>query len=220
MNRFPSELLHLRAALHRLPDVPAGPGWNLAELAGLLPPEIEPLPAAVLVGLVPRAAGIQVLLTRRTDALRHHAGQVSFPGGRIEPDDADAAAAAIREANEEIGLTPAQILPLGYLDPLLTITGFRVLPLVAMIAPDYQAQPDPHEVEAVFEVPLAFLMAPDNLVAIQIAFAGRPRRVLEFVDRDNPQQRIWGATASILFNLRERLRAVTNPHPAPDAIRG
>lgn len=220
MNLFSSELLRLRAALHPLPDVPAGPGWNLAELDGLLPPDIEPLPAAVLVGLVPRATGLQVLLTRRTDALRHHAGQVSFPGGRIEPDDADAAAAAVREADEEIGLTPAQILPLGYLDPLLTITGFRVLPLVAMIAPDYQARPDPHEVDAVFEVPLEFLLAPDNLVPIEIAFAGRPRRVLEFVDRGMPQQRIWGATASILFNLRERLGASTNPQPAPDAIHG
>lgn len=202
-----TELPRLRAALHPLSAAPVGPPWNQHELAGLLPPAVEPLLAAVLVGLVPRADGLQVLLTRRTGALRHHAGQVSFPGGRIEPGDADAAAAAIREAGEEIGLRPAQILPLGYLDPLLTITGFRVLPLVGAIAPDYRARPDPREVDAVFEVPLQFLMAPEHLRTIPVAFDGRPRSVLEFVDRGNPQQRIWGASASILFNLRQRLGA-------------
>ncbi|MCA1713922.1 MAG: CoA pyrophosphatase [Gammaproteobacteria bacterium] len=218
MNPVPAELLRMRAALHPLPTAPAGPGWNLAELSGLLLPDIELQQAAVLLGLVPRPAGIQVLLTRRTDALRHHAGQVSLPGGRIEPEDANAAAAAIREAGEEIGLTPAQIEPLGWLDPLCTITGFRVLPLVAAIAPDYQARPDPREVDAVFEVPLDFLLAPEHLAWIQITHGGRPRPVLEFVDRGIPEQRIWGATASILFNLRQRLGAWTSPQPAPDSI--
>lgn len=218
MNPAPSELLRIRAALHPLQTAPAGPGWNLAELGGLLP-DIELQQAAVLLGLVPRAAGIQVLLTRRTNALRHHAGQVSFPGGRIEPGDADPAVAAIREAGEEIGLAPAQIQPLGWLDPLLTITGFRVLPLVAAIAPDYLARPDPREVDAVFEVPLDFLLAPEHLAWIQITYAGRPRPVLEFVDRGIPEQRIWGATASILFNLRERLGASTRLEPGPDSIR-
>ena len=219
MNPAPSELLRVRAALHPLATAPAGPGWNLAELSGLLPPDIELQQAAVLLGLVPRAAGIQVLLTRRTDALRHHGGQVSFPGGRIEPEDADAAVAAIREAGEEIGLTPTQIQPLGWLDPLCTITGFRVLPLVAAIAPDYLARPDPREVDAVFEVPLDFLLAPEHLGWVQVTYAGRPRPVLEFVDRGIPEQRIWGATASILFNLRERLGASTSPEPVPDGIR-
>ncbi|HVR80632.1 MAG TPA: CoA pyrophosphatase [Luteimonas sp.] len=212
-------LLRLRAALYPLDAAPTGPGWNHEELFGLLAGrDSATIAAAVLVGLVRRADGIQVLLTRRNDAMRHHPGQVSFPGGRIEADDVDAAAAAIREAGEEIGLLPMQIAPLGYLDPLATITGFRVLPLVATITPDYIARPDPREVAEVFEVPLDYLLAPENLARIEIAaspsaastydFSGRPRSVLEFVDRGESGQRIWGATASILFNLGERLRSV------------
>lgn len=199
------ELVRLQAALRPLDAAPAGPCWNDEELAGL-PSAARPVPAAVLVGLVPRVGGLQVLLTRRTDALRHHAGQISFPGGRIEPGDADACAAAIRETGEEIGVPVSQLTPLGYLDPLATVTGFRVLPLVAVVTPGYVARPDPREVDEVFEVPLAYLMAPANLERIRIDFQGRPRSVLEFVDRGIAGQRIWGATASILFNLRERLR--------------
>ena len=208
---MPLDLMHLRAVLHPAHAPPAGPGWNHAELAGLLPD--APLrEAAVLVGLIARDAGWHVLLTRRTDDLRHHAGQVSFPGGRIEPGDADAIAAALRESHEEVGLAPHQASPVGFLDPLCTITGFRVLPLVALVAPDFAPRPDPGEVAEVFEVPLDYILAPANLVHRDIATFGgraapdgRPRRVLEFVDRGNPAQRIWGATASILFNLRERI---------------
>jgi 8-oxo-dGTP pyrophosphatase MutT (NUDIX family) len=209
------DLVHLRAVLHPTDAPPAGPGWNHAELEGLLPG--TPLrEAAVLVGLVPRIEGWQVLLTRRTDALRHHAGQVSFPGGRVEPGDADAIAAALRESHEEIGLLPAQAAPLGFLDPLCTITGFRVSPLVAMVDAEFVARPDPGEVAEVFEVPLAYMLDPANLAALEITTVGgrpipggRPRQVLEFVDRGNPRNRIWGATASILFNLRERIATAT-----------
>lgn len=206
------DLRQLRAALYSLTDpanaAPTIPGWNHAELIGLLPEGLPLLEAAVLVGLVPRQEGWQVLLTRRTDALRHHAGQVSFPGGRIESGDIDAVAAAIRETGEETGLLPSLIEPLGLLDPLCTITGFRVSPVVAMIDPGYVAAPDPGEVDEVFEAPLAFLLDPANLGEFEVEFGGRPRRVLEFVDRGEPRRRIWGATASILFNLRERLRSV------------
>jgi 8-oxo-dGTP pyrophosphatase MutT (NUDIX family) len=203
---FPT-IAQLRAALHPLDDAPAGEGWNREELLDLVDVDAASIAAAVLVGLVPRVEGLQVLLTLRNDGMRHHPGQVSFPGGRIETDDADAAAAAIREAGEEIGLDPGQITPLGYLDPLATITGFRVLPLAAVITPDYVARPDPREVAEVFEVPLAYLLTPENLLRLAIDAGGRPRQVLEFVDRGMPGQRIWGATASILFNLRERLRS-------------
>lgn len=196
---------HLAAALHPLTAPPAGPGWNHAELEDLLLPESALSDAAVLVGLVPRAEGTQVLLTRRTDGLRHHGGQVSFPGGRIEASDRDSVAAAVRETGEEIGLSPAQITPLGFLDPLATITGFRVLPVVAMIAVDYVAHPDPNEVADVFEVPLAFLLDPDNLATHTLDFRGVPRQVFEY---RYPAQRIWGATASMLFNLRERLEGI------------
>ena len=130
-----------------------------------------------------------------------------FPGGAVEPGDAGAVAAAVREAVEEIGLLPALVAPLGVLPPLCTITGFRVVPVVATIAPDYVADPDPAEVDEAFEVPLAFLLEPANLATLELDYAGRPRRVLEFVNRDGPGRRIWGATASILFNLRERMAA-------------
>ena len=163
-----------------------------------------------------RIEGWQVLLTRRTDALRHHAGQVSFPGGRIEAGDADAIAAALRESREEIGLLSAQAAPLGFLDPLCTITGFRVSSLVAMVDAEFVARPDPGEVAEVFEVPLDYILDPANLATLEITTVagrpipgGRPRRVLEFVDRGNPKNRIWGATASILFNLRERIASAT-----------
>lgn len=202
----PALLSELRKALYPLDTVPAGIGWNLDELSGLLPAQAVPVEAAVLVGLVPRATGIQVLLTRRTDALRQHAGQVSFPGGRIEAGDADPVAAALREAREEIGLQPGQATPWGYLDPLGTVTGYRVLPVVACIDPGFVAIPDPGEVAAVFEIPLDYLMSPANLEGIDIDYRGSPRRVLEYRSYEHaPGQRIWGATASILLNLRQRL---------------
>ena len=196
------EIAELRAALQPLDAVVPDTCWNHAELEGLPIPAAGLADAAVLVGLVPHAAGTTVLLTRRTDALRNHAGQVSFPGGRVEPDDADAIAAALRETGEEIGVPVHQISPIGLLDPLMTITGFRVLPVVAMIDRDYVAGPDPGEVAEVFEVPLAFLVDPANLGHHHVEFGGRRRRVLEF---RYPAQRIWGVTASILWNLRKRL---------------
>ena len=195
----------LSQALHPLGASLAQAPWNLEELADLIG-DAPTVDAAVLVGLVPREHGPRVLLTRRTDSLRNHAGQVSFPGGRIEHDDADAIAAAMREAQEEIGLAPSLVAPLGLLDPLVTITGFRVLPVVARIDPHYVPMPDPGEVAEVFEVGLDFLMHPDNLVRVELQHRGRTRHVLEFRSApEAPQHRIWGVTASILFNLRERL---------------
>lgn len=194
----------LRDALHPLRQPPLGRPWNLHELDGLLAsPRLRE--AAVLVGLLPHADDWRVLLTRRTDMLRHHPGQVSFPGGRIEPDDADAQAAALREAYEEVGLSVAQVRPLGWLDPLATITGFRVLPLVAQIAPDFVARPDPGEVAEVFDVPLSELLAPANLHRQALQVRGQLRHVFSYDDAVSPGRRIWGSTASILYNLRERI---------------
>ncbi len=207
MERLPT----LSHALHPLGAMPSAAPWNFEELADLLG-DAPAVDAAVLVGLVPRDNGLRVLLTRRTDSLRHHAGQVSFPGGRIEADDRDVIAAALREAHEEIGLEHGSATPLGFLDPLITITGFRVLPVVARIDPDFVATPDPGEVAEVFEVDLDFLMHPENLEQVAIDYRGRARHVLQFRRPPQaPHQRIWGVTASILFNLRERLAQAGMP---------
>lgn len=191
----------LLRALDPLMTVPTGRGWNHAELADILPPG-TPAEAAVLVGLVPRPQGVQVLLTRRTEHLRHHGGQVGFPGGRIEPRDRTPAMAAMRESNEEIALQREQAQMLGYLEPFLTITSFRVTPVVAVVDPAFVPVADPSEVADVFEVPLAFLMDPANLRKVEMDYRGRVRHVFEY---SWPAQRIWGATAAILYNLRCRL---------------
>lgn len=200
----PEHAAVIARALHPLDTPPTDPGWNLQELDGLVNAAAL-VEAVVLVGLVPRAEGPAILLTRRNDDLRNHAGQVSFPGGRLDPDDADAVAGALRETEEEVGIAGASIRPLGYLDPLATITGFRVTPVVARIDPGYVARPDPVEVAEVFEVPLAYLLDPANLESRRFAVGGRERTVWEY---RYPTQRIWGATASILLNLRHRLDAL------------
>ena len=196
----------IAAALHPLHAPPSAIGWNTSDVDDFLTPDVRLTDAAVLVGLVSRPDGLGVLLTRRTDALRNHGGQVSFPGGRIEPHDRDVVEAALRETHEEVGIPPALVAPLGFLDPLVTVTGFRVVPVVATLAPDYVAVPDPSEVADVFELPLAFLLARDSLLVHRIEFRGRPRRIHEYVAHAGaPGQRLWGVTASILFNLRQRL---------------
>ncbi len=199
------EAARLRRALYPLDAPPVGRGWNEEELVDLVPPSTSQIDAAVLIGLVPRPQATQVILTRRTDTLRHHGGQVAFPGGRVDPQDVSAVAAAIRETGEEIGVFAEQITPLGLLDPLLTMTGFRVLPVVAVIDPAHMIHSDPREVAAVFEVPLDYLLDPANLLELQIDYRGRMRPVHEY---RYPEHRIWGATASILLNLRQRLESV------------
>ncbi|TZF86610.1 CoA pyrophosphatase [Lysobacter lacus] len=193
----------LRRALHPLDAPPCGACWNASELEDLVDLSTL-LDAAVLVGLVPRADGLQVLLTRRSDGLRQHGGQVSFPGGRVDAGDVDALHAALRETREEVGIPAALLAPLGYLQPLATVTGFRVLPVVALVDPAYVATPDPAEVAEVFEVPLAFLLDPTSRSERRFEHEGRARRVWEY---RYPDQRIWGATASMLLNLHDRLEA-------------
>ena len=195
----------LRRALHPLAVPPRDDPYNRDELHGLLADDVVPMEAAVLVGIVVRLDIARVLLTLRTDGLRHHAGQVSFPGGRAEAGDDGPLGTARREAWEEIGLPAPAFEPLGYLDPMLTITGFRVTPVVGRIDPAFRPHPDPNEVADVFEVPLVDLLAPANLLHRELQVGGRPRRVLEYVGPGAGGQRIWGATALILHNLAQRL---------------
>jgi 8-oxo-dGTP pyrophosphatase MutT (NUDIX family) len=161
-------------------------------------------PAAVLVPIVPRDQGANVLLTRRSGALRRHAGQVAFPGGRIDPEDSGPIDAALREAEEEIGLDRRVVTPLGFLDVYLTHSGFRILPLVALVSPPFALVCNPAEVDEAFEAPLAFLMEPSNHLRETRVRDGVAR---EFYTMPWGERKIWGVTAGILRNLHERLYA-------------
>lgn len=200
----PDGLARLRAAAWPLGAVPPVGPWNLAELEDLVP-EAGLRDAAVLVPLVRRGDALGLLLTRRTEHLTHHAGQISFPGGRIEPADADPVAAALRESEEEIGLRPERVEPIGYLDPLATITGFRVLPVLGLVAELPPLRLDPNEVAAVFEVPLDFVLDRGHQRREAREFRGRRRHYHVIRYREH---HIWGATASMIVNLADRLERV------------
>lgn len=155
-------------------------------------------PAAVLVPLVARPEGLTVLLTRRTDHLANHAGQISFPGGRLEEEDDGPIACALREAEEETGLGPDRVDVLGRLDDYVTVTGFRVVPVVGLVAPPFSLAPDPFEVAEVFEVPLAFILDAANHQRVDRVIKGRSRPYYAMPFGD---YYIWGATAGMLINL-------------------
>jgi 8-oxo-dGTP pyrophosphatase MutT (NUDIX family) len=158
-------------------------------------------PAAVLVPVVSRGE-LTVLLTQRTESLPRHAGQIAFPGGRMEPGDADPIATALREAEEEIGLKPRFVEPLGYLDTYRTGTGYRIFPVVALVRDGFHLQLDPREVVDAFEVPLPFLMDERNHRLHSRSWRGAERR---FHAMPFEQRYIWGATAGIMKNMHQRL---------------
>jgi len=158
-------------------------------------------PAAVLVPIVDRDEPT-VILTIRTQELANHAGQVAFPGGKIDPEDESPVAAALREAKEEIGLPPVLVEPIGYLDLYLTFTGFRILPTVARVKPDFTLALNPREVTESFEVPLSFLMTPENHQRKSREWKGVTR---DFYAMPFEDRYIWGVTAGILRNLYERI---------------
>lgn len=163
--------------------------------------------AAVLVPLVQRDDGLTVLLTQRTAHLSAHAGQISFPGGAVEETDPDHLAAALRETEEEIGLGAQLIDVLGRLDTYVIRTGFRVTPYVGLIQPPFDLRPAPEEVADVFEVPLDFILHPDNPQRHSRLYQGQQRHYLVFPYED---RYIWGATAGMLFNLREALAGLAD----------
>lgn len=189
------DLEHLRASLLREP------------LAGDFVHEDgaddQPLtPAAVLVPIVLRQNGQTVLLTQRTAHLRDHAGQISFPGGRVEIDDLSPTHTALRETEEEIGLARERIEIAGFLPEYRTGTGFRVTPVVAFVRPPFELQADPFEVAEIFEVPLAFLLDPANHQRHSLHYRGALRNYFAMPYGD---YFIWGATAGMIRSLSERL---------------
>jgi 8-oxo-dGTP pyrophosphatase MutT (NUDIX family) len=162
----------------------------------------DAIKAAVLVPLIVRDEGLSVLLTRRAEHLHHHPGQICFPGGRIEAFDESPAMAAIRETEEEVGLTSDRLEVLGALPEYFSRTGFRVTPVVALVHTPFELRLDAFEVAESFEVPFSFLMDPANHLRIDTEYQGRPRRVYSM---PWGERNIWGTTAAILVSLHRCL---------------
>jgi 8-oxo-dGTP pyrophosphatase MutT (NUDIX family) len=201
---------NIRAALDPKPSTPEE---DMHWLAGASPEVVAHIraalptrrtPAAVLVPLVDRATGMTVLLTQRATTLKDHAGQISFPGGRIEPEDIDAWHAALREAHEEIGLLPELVEFAGYLPDHIVISGYRVTPVVGFVNPEHQLRIAAAEVHDVFEVPLEFILDSSN-------HKSRQRKIGELMidihDIPYGNRNIWGATAGMLMTFRRLLQS-------------
>lgn len=172
---------------------------------GLLFLEAEALkPAAVLVPVISRGSDLSVLFTRRTDHLYDHAGQISFPGGRAEPHEENAVQTALRETEEEIGLAAGRVEILGSLSEYVTVTGYRVTPVVGLVRPPLELKPDEFEVAEIFEVPLRFLLDPSNHQRNSVVHLGRQRH---YYALPYEQYYIWGATAGMVMNFYSFLTA-------------
>jgi 8-oxo-dGTP pyrophosphatase MutT (NUDIX family) len=199
----------LRAALAGTSDAPPRPVTPI-ELPMRLDKLIAPIvfknlkPASVLVPVMRRRGGLQVLLTRRSETLRSHKGQISFPGGRREESDASAAAAAKREAEEETGIPPAAVEVIGYLDDYPTITRYMVTPVVGLVEDVAEVRPCAREVAEIFEVPLAFLVEP---ASFERKILSRDGLNVPFFELNYGAYRIWGATAGMLWNLSQKFAA-------------
>lgn len=212
-----SEVLHLLGAadlrqLIRARFERTQPGQGSQPWLAGLPPELTeafshlvpatPIPAAVLVPIVDHAEQLSVLLTQRAADLKHHPGQISFPGGRVEADDGSAIDAALREAEEEIGLSRARVEVIGFLPDHLIISGYRVTPVIGFVTPGFELLLDKTEVTEAFEVPLVHVLDPANHKA-------RRRKLgegeIEVYDIPYGERNIWGATAGMLLTLRRML---------------
>jgi 8-oxo-dGTP pyrophosphatase MutT (NUDIX family) len=198
--RFDEDEFRLRAkALHAAPpEIARRSDDDLNPEARIIPPGVEPKPAAVLVPLVVRDNGLAMLLTQRTEHLSQHAGQVAFPGGRIDAGDESPAAAALRETEEETGINRSFVEPLGYLDTYLTGTSYRVVPVVGLLRPGFTVTPHAGEVADVFEVPLSFLMNPQHHERHSRQWQGKERF---YYAMPYEGRYIWGATAGMIRNL-------------------
>jgi 8-oxo-dGTP pyrophosphatase MutT (NUDIX family) len=201
---------HIRDSLDPEPSTPdqdlqwlAGASAEVASRVRASLPALL-VPAAVLVPLVERESGLTVLLTQRAETLKDHAGQISFPGGRIEPDDRDAWHAALRETHEEIGLTSAFVEFAGYLPDHHVITGFRVTPVVGFVNPDYQLRIARAEVHDAFEVPLDFILDAANHKSRRRKFG---ELIIDVHDIPYGERNIWGATAGMLMTLCRMLHS-------------
>ena len=197
-------------------SVNSAPGIDLDRLRSVLQPhpsrsvfvvedgvgDEELTPASVLFPIVLRQSGPSVLLTQRTAHLKDHPGQISFPGGRVEPADASPAATALREAQEEIGLAARHVEILGYLPEYRTGTGFRVTPVVAVVKPPFDLRPEPGEVAEIFEVPFSFLMDSANHQQHSQHYRGKLRH---YFAMPYGEYFIWGATAGIIVTLARAL---------------
>ena len=190
----------LRRVPRRAPGAPDEPWARVKAAVGAS----VGVPAAVLVPIVARGGAMTVLFTRRTDGLARHAGQVSFPGGRAEAGDAAPVATALREAREEVGIAAASVAIVGRLEERPVGTGYRIVPVVGLLADPPPFAADSREVAEIFEVPLPFVLDPANYRRERMVVEGVPRRFHAL-----PYRRyfIWGATAAILVNLRDVLRA-------------
>jgi 8-oxo-dGTP pyrophosphatase MutT (NUDIX family) len=184
--------------------LPPGVRGDFALQPGSESPPPRLTPAAVLVPLVKREVELTVLLTQRTSHLAAHAGQVAFPGGRIEASDRDPVQAALREAQEEVGLPADHVCVIGRLDTYVTGTGYEITPVVGLVRVPYPMRADPDEVADIFEVPLAFIIDTANHERHSREFNGRVR---SFFVLPYPGHYIWGATAGMLVNLAEVLSA-------------
>lgn len=169
---------------------------------GFAAPGEAPRAAAVLVPVIMHPDGPSILLTERAHGLRQHAGQIAFPGGRVDPEDSSPLHTALREAQEEIGLAPSAVRPLGFLDAYLSGTNYLVVPVIGIVRPGFTLSLNPHEVAHAFEAPLAFLMDEGNHQLHSREFRGQLRRFYAIPYRTHY---IWGVTAGILRNMYEKL---------------
>jgi 8-oxo-dGTP pyrophosphatase MutT (NUDIX family) len=192
----------LRAALAL--DLGAGVSLYAGDGLNQTRPDTPGVPAAVLVAITDRPEP-GLILTRRPETMRRHPGQVAFPGGRMDPEDPDLAAAALREAEEEIALPRDAVEIVGLADTYRTITGYDVTPVLGVVPPDLPLHPNDEEVAAIFEAPFAFVLDAANHAQQVVMFEGAERRYYEIMWGDH---RIWGATAAMLVNLSRRLRWV------------